>query len=79
MLEILSQSVILLCGLSTVFLSTAEQFHHRKWASLFGMTAQPFWLYDSYTNQQWGILLLSILFAGRWTQVFIRDWIKGSL
>lgn len=76
MADTVAQAVILLCGLSTVFLSTAVSFRVRRLACLFGMFSQPFWLYTSFTSEQWGVLILSVLFWFRWTQVFIRDWFK---
>lgn len=73
----IEQVVILTCGLSTVFLSTAVDFKTRRVAAFFGMVAQPFWLWDSWHDGNWGVFILSLLFAFRWTQVFIRDWIKN--
>ena len=71
----IGQAMILLCGVGTVFLSTAVSAQHRRLASPVGLLAQPFWFHAAYTGEQWGVLALSVLFASRWAQVFYRDWI----
>lgn len=37
-----------------------------KWGFVFGLLSQPFWLYSSYVNKQWGIFFLSIIYAFSW-------------
>jgi hypothetical protein len=73
-MELLSQVFILGCGLGTVYLTTSLEASHRRLASPVGLLAQPFWFYSAYTTEAWGILILSAVFAARWLQVFVRDW-----
>lgn len=35
----------------------------RRYASITGLLAQPFWLYTTYQAQQWGILFICVLYT----------------
>jgi len=75
-LEIVCQVMIGVCGLATLFLVTAKDPGMRKLASPMGLLAQPFWIYTTYLHEQWGVLVLTMIYAVRWGQVFIREWIR---
>lgn len=74
----IEQIVIFITGIAAVWLSQDEKPVMRKYACLFGLAGQPFWLYASYQASQWGILVLSIVYTIAWAKGFYVFWIKGS-
>ena len=73
MFEVVSQVVIGGLGLATIFLVTSQEEAVRRLAPPLGLLAQPFWYWTSYSNEQWGILVLSLLYTFRWAQIAHRD------
>lgn len=62
LLEIFSQISITVFGVFAIVLIAMKN----KWGFVFGLASQPFWFYTSYTNEQWGIFLLSFVYLGSW-------------
>jgi len=75
-LEVLSQVLIGGLGIASVMLVTSKDEGLRRLAAPLALLAEPFWFYTAYINEQWGILLLTLIYTFRWTQVFIRDWVR---
>ena len=48
----------------------------RKWACVFGLTAQPFWFYATWKAGQWGIFALSFFYAYSWARGFYNQWVR---
>ena len=71
----MDQIFIALTGLTAVFLSQSHP-NHQRYACLFGLAGQPFWFYTTYTNEQWGIFLLSFAYTYAWFIGFKKYWIK---
>lgn len=40
----------------------------RRWGYVLGLCGQPFWFYMSITARQWGVVLLTVLYAYGWAQ-----------
>lgn len=57
------QVVILLCSAAACVLHSFTQHSAKRWAFRASLVAQPFWFYTASKNGQWGIMLLSFLFA----------------
>jgi hypothetical protein len=72
---IASQIGIALCGVTAVFLSQDARASRRRWSSVFGLAGQPFWIVETFTHQQWGILALTALYAYSWGRGFWTHWI----
>ena len=64
------QFIILILGAIAIWLSQHNKEYFRKWACVFGLVGQPFWIYDSYMNQQWGIFILSFVYGYCWLMGF---------
>lgn len=79
MLETISQFAILFTGVVAVFLSQSSKENNRKFASIFGLLGQPFWMYTTYHSQQWGIFLMTFLYTFSWGKGFWLFWIKPKL
>lgn len=63
----IEQLVIMFTSVIAVFL-TQQQWNPEwgKWACVFGMVSQPFWLMSSYRTKQWGIFASAIIYTFVW-------------
>jgi len=60
-MDIIVQIIILIASCTCIsFLSTTKPC--RKWGFVVGVFMQPFWVYTSYSNNQWGIFIVSLYF-----------------
>lgn len=64
-----------LFSVTAIFLSQDSRPHFRKWACIFGLLSQPAWFYATYTAGQWGIFLLSFVYAYLWWRGFRNFWL----
>lgn len=64
-MENIAQVFILILGGSSIW-CLARKEEWRKMGFILGFLAQPFWIYVSIVNQQWGILLVSCLYTYTW-------------
>lgn len=68
--------MIVVTGMSAVWLSQDRQSSKRKYACLFGLLGQPFWFYTTYQAEQWGIFMLTFFYTFAWGKGFYLFWIK---
>jgi nicotinamide riboside transporter PnuC len=68
-LDLVSQIGIFLLGVTAIILVARKN----KWGFVFGLLAQPFFFITSYLNKQWGIFLVSLIYAGIWAYG-IYEW-----
>lgn len=71
----IEQTWIAIAGMASVWLSQDRRPHHRRWACIIGLTAQPFWLYATWKAEQWGIFLLTFVYAAAWMRGIWHFWI----
>jgi len=69
MLDSIAQWGIIILGLSAIILVARKN----KWGFVLGLLSQPFWFVTSYLNKQWGVFVLSIVYAGVWIYG-IHEW-----
>lgn len=60
--DVVAQVGLAIFGLTAIILVSFKN----KWGFVFGLISQPFWLYSSYVNMQWGIFFLSIIYLFSW-------------
>lgn len=72
----IDQIVIGVCGIASCWLSQDRRPEVQRWACIFGIVAQPAWLYSSWNAGQWGIFVLSLVYAAGWIRGFINFWVK---
>lgn len=71
-MELFNQIIILLLGAAGVyFLNTQNQ---RKYGSILMLVSQPFWLYTTFTTNQWGMFALSLFYTICWIKGTYIDW-----
>ncbi len=71
---ILTQVCIAVFGVSAVWLSRDERPSWRRWSSVCGLCAQPAWIIEVISAQQWGILALCLLYTYSWARGFHAHW-----
>ena len=67
---------IAICGVTAIYLSQDLRLERRRWACIFGLAGQPFWIAETITAHQWGILALCALYTWSWWRGFVGYWLK---
>lgn len=62
MWDLIAQIGIAVFGITAIILVSRKN----KWGFVFGLLSQPFWFATAILNEQWGVFLLSIIYAGSW-------------
>ena len=70
--------MILLTGVPAIWLSQSPSANARRYACLFGMAGQPFWLYAAISADQWGILIVNVLYTVAWGRGVWTHWLSKS-
>ncbi len=60
--ETISQVGIMVFGITAIILVAKKN----KWGFVVGLISQPFWFISSYINKQWGIFVVSVVYALTW-------------
>ncbi len=61
-LDIIAQIGITVFGIgSVVFLARKN-----KWGTVLGLLSQPFWFATAIMNDQWGIMVLNVIYSATW-------------
>lgn len=71
------QVIILVLSASSIWLINRVEKWSR-WGFIIGLAAQPFWLYTTAKNDQWGFFILSIFYAYSWSMGIYNKWIKND-
>lgn len=72
----LVQVMIIITGITAVWLSQDTRENYRRFACLFGLAGQPFWFYSSFHTEQWGIFALSFIYTFAWFKGVRHFWLK---
>jgi hypothetical protein len=70
-----SQLGIAICGVTAVWLSQDQRESWRRWASVFGLAGQPFWLAETIQAGQYPITALCALYTWSWGRGFWAQWV----
>lgn len=71
----IDQIGIALTGVTAIFLTQSKSSRLQRFACLFGIAGQPFWIYSAWSAGQWGILALTSLYTLAWLKGVHRHWI----
>lgn len=74
----IEQVAIAVLGAAAAWLSQERRSHWRRWACIFGMLGQPFWLYVTWHAGQTGMFVLSIVYAAAWIRGIWVNWISPN-
>ncbi len=69
------QIIIFVTSASAIWLVSSKK-HWRRWGYIIGLVGQPFWLYSTFVEKQWGIFLLALFYMYSWGQGVWNYWIK---
>lgn len=72
------QAALFLLGTAAVWLSQDQRPQVARYACLCGFAAEPFWFYTSIVHDQWGIVLLSVLYAVAWGRGIWTHWLRPA-
>lgn len=70
----IAQLFIALFGVTAVWLSQDSRIERRKYACIFGLIGQPFWVIAALDAEQYGILALCVLYTFSWLRGFKQHW-----
>lgn len=71
----IEQIAIIAFGALSVWLANDPRDGWRKWACIFGLSAQPFWFYATWKAGQWGIFGITFVYAFAWARGFRYQWL----
>lgn len=74
----IDQMMIALTGCVAVFLTQQNNAKWKKYAPILGLIGQPFWFYTTYTNEQWGIFVLSFFYTYSWGLGVYNSWVREN-
>lgn len=72
----ISQLMIIVTGVAGIYLSQDPREGRRRYACLFGIAAQPFWMYSAWMTGQWGPMIVSCLYGYGWGRGVYFNWIR---
>lgn len=72
----IAQVGIACTGVTAIFLTQTKSANLQRFACIFGIAGQPFWIWSAIEAEQWGILALTSLYSVAWIQGLWRHWIR---
>jgi hypothetical protein len=73
---VIDQIGLFACGVTAVTLTNMRSLEVRRWAPFFGLAGEPFWLYTSWINEQWGIVMMCFIYGAAWSRGIWVTWIR---
>lgn len=70
----IDQVAIAVLGTASIWMSQSPTHRTRAWAPILGLAAQPFWIYATWRAEQWGILLLALVYTAAWLRGIRTYW-----
>jgi len=66
--------VIAITGVIAIWLTQDTRSEWRRYACLFGLAGQPFWIYSLWGTEQWGMFVVSVFYTAAWARGFWVHW-----
>jgi uncharacterized membrane protein len=76
---VIDQIGIAVLGVTAIALTQSKVESRRRCACLFGISAQPFWMWSAISAGQWGILALTFLYGFSWGKGVWQYWIEPRM
>lgn len=71
-----AQLAIAFTGVIAIALTQFGSAWGRKVACLFGLAAQPFWLFATISAEQWGMVAICCLYTAVWGWSVWKQWVQ---
>lgn len=68
------QAVITCTGVTSLYLMGGQTARIRMWGGIVGLIGEPFWLTTASINQQYGIMVLCVVYGIAWIRVVWKNW-----
>ena len=72
------QVALFFTGFIAIAITQQSNDKIKKYAPIFGLLGQPFWLYTALDNGQYGIFALTLGYTYLWGLGFYNSWVKVS-
>jgi hypothetical protein len=72
---VLTQIVIAICGILSIWFSQDPSVTVQRWACIAGLIGQPFWMVTTYRAKQWGIFALTFVYTIGWMRGIKTYWL----
>ena len=66
------QVMLGILGVTAIWLSQDHRESVQKWACVFGLLGQPFWLYATWTKELWVMFIICCFYTVSWWKGFKR-------
>lgn len=76
--SVIAQAGIALTGVTAIFLTQSKSRQLQRYACLFGIAGQPFWIWSAIAAEQWGILGMCALYTFAWAKGVWLHWLKPA-
>jgi hypothetical protein len=73
-LDYASQAVITCTGFLSLYLMASQEAKVRMYAGLVGLFGEPFWFFTAYINEQYGILILVLIYGVNWIRLAYSNY-----
>lgn len=70
-----AQIMIAVFGVTAVWLTQQSNQDLKRYACFFGLLGQPFWVYATYSTEQWGMFILTLCYTYAWYIGLWNTWV----
>jgi len=70
----IAQIVVFFTGVSSLWCLASQDPKYRMWGGLIALIGEPFWFITTYTNKQWGIVILVFIYAANYLRIWYKNW-----
>lgn len=66
-------------GLGVTAVGLSQSKTYARYACLFGMASQPFWIYSAVSAAQWGVLVATLFYTAAWASGIWKFWLAPEV
>lgn len=74
----IDQLIIIVSGISAIYLTQERSAARRRWAPIIGLIGQPAWFWATIQAEQWGMFALSVLYTLVWIKGLWAQWFQAE-
>jgi len=74
----ITQIMIAVTGCLAIYLTQQNKAEPKRYACVVGLLGQPFWIYETFINDQLGMFALTIFYTFAWLLGIKNNWIKDK-